>query len=289
MSGFLKSWFGYSSKQKKKSHKNRGESALEQQVTIFMADTDPRHPKCTYRVPAIYQFEDYIFAFAEQRLDTSNDWGRMNIGLRRAPTNNPMQFSAYIPLPELPGGLRAMNPCPVACTTSGNLFVLVAGISPRVKEPQILQGECHEDFRIFVTQSGDFDDNWSDWKDITHGLKQGLPVNSKFFVVGPGHGVETEDEDLVVPGYFYRGVESFSSDKMDLPNARFAAPYNNVGCACTVVSEDQGKIWELAGALSSHIIGFRCYFIYSIQCSNITLKCFLRVKIAHFRSSTLFL
>ena len=222
---------------------------------IFYTSVDFEVSASHYRKPAIYAFGSYLFAFCEQRLDTIKDYGIMHIGMRRIKASKIKKGSpeghkwdVYQQLPVL-DGFRTMNPCPVGCSDTNNLYLLVSAISVHVLESEILKGTSNEDFKIYVSCSSDFGDTWSDWKDITYNFSENLPVGAKFVVTGPGHGFEMQSGCLVVPGFFYRNPDLFKLNKsVHLSSNHLKYPFRNVGCSFCLLSTDKGRSWFISSS-----------------------------------------
>ena len=219
---------------------------------LFYPAVDTDVTPCHYRIPAVYSFGSYLFAFCEQRLDTSKDYGRMNIGLRKlclkdlGRCEDDSEWSKFCQLPLLEG-YRTMNPCPVGCKETGKLYVFVSAINAKIHEAEILKGRNTEDFKLFVTSTIDCGESWTPWQDITYNFNENVPVGSKFVVLGPGHGIELHSGRLVVPGYFYRMPSSFTEEILrQMPNGRKSPPYNNVGCSFCLISDDKGETWNIS-------------------------------------------
>ena len=218
------------------------DASLPTQADLFVHDEDGY---ATYRIPALVVTpQQTVLAACEGRKNNSDDWGRIDLLLRRSVdggrTWEPLRrLVAQEDLPAnlvrnaaaaaavaggVPGGFTINNPTWVTCTAEGATHFLY----------------CAEYFRCFIITSRDGGATFSSAREITsafEAFRQRDHYPWKVIAPGPGHGIELKSGRLVVPVW--------------LSTSTGGHPHRPSVCA-TIYSDDHGMTWQ-AGAIVAGI------------------------------------
>ena len=167
----------------------------------------------TYRIPAlVVTNEGTLLAFCEGRKYAINDWGEINIVLRRSFDNGASWEDMRVVHAD--GEHTIGNPCPVVDADTGTVWLAFTW----------------DNDRVFVMRSEDDGNSWSEPREITGDVKL---AGWTWYGTGPGHGVQLRGGRLVVPSYHIEGP-------------RLIWPFQH---SHIVYSDDHGATWELGGVL----------------------------------------
>jgi sialidase-1 len=133
----------------------------------------------TFKIPTmITAANGTILAFAEARVSNQEDWGKMDMVVRKSYDGG----DTWTPLEVLvtEGDLTIGNTVPVVDRTTGYIWILF----------------CKENNRCFKMNSQDNGETWSDPVDITSDVKLD---GWTWYAFGPTHGIQLQDGTLVIP------------------------------------------------------------------------------------------
>lgn len=130
-------------------------------------------------------------------------------------------------------GYRTMNPCPVYDRTNRKLFLFFICVKGSCTEWWQIGNYCNKTRLCYIT-SDDLGETWGGLTDLTKHLHKDWVT----FAVGPGHGLQTQDNRLIVPAYAYVGVK----------------PVKPVPRAVSLYSDDSGKTWQFGTLLEGKSI-----------------------------------
>ena len=135
----------------------------------------------TYRIPAlVVSTAETVLAFCEGRRDTADDFGKIDILLRRSNDAGRTWGDARIVVAD--GEQTCGNPCPTVDRHTGAVWL------PFCKNSQ----------EVFVTTSDDDGLRWSAPTDITDSVKD---PKWSYVGCGPGHGIQLQTGRLLIPSW----------------------------------------------------------------------------------------
>ncbi|CAJ1053520.1 sialidase-3-like [Xyrichtys novacula] len=216
--------------------------AEEDESTVFISKEDD-----VYRIPALFYDSDrkILLAFAEKR-KTSNDASAVALVMKtgtliedKTTQTVTTKWSELKLVKEAHlDGHRPMNPCPLYDKNSKTLFLFFICIEGTVSE--LFQICCNQNkARLCYITSKDGAQSWSEVTDLTDRLDE---IKSwATFAVGPGHGIQTEGNRLIVPVY---GYASCSPSCCCFIKFYCCTPY-----ALYLYSDDEGKTWKFSSRI----------------------------------------
>ncbi|KAF6728818.1 Sialidase-3 [Oryzias melastigma] len=134
---------------------------------------------------------------------------------------------------------RTMNPCPVYEKNNKVLFLFFICVWGNTTEKkQIVTGKNKT--RLCYVTSRDDGQTWSQAVDLTESVIGEAIHRWATFGVGPGHGIQLENNRLIVPAYAYYIPYRCGS---------FPVPFTVYPRALSIYSEDSGQTWHLGRML----------------------------------------
>ena len=179
------------------------------ETELFTSGAEGYH---TFRIPALVVSTDgTLLAFCEARKYAHDDWGEINIVLKRSfDSGTSWQRMQIVAAEE--GDITIGNPAPVVDRDTGKVWLAF----------------CRNNDQVFVTNSADDGATWSTPEEITRDAK--LPAWT-WYATGPGHGIQLKSGRLVIPADHYDGV-------------RQLWPFYH---SHIIYSDDHGSSWKIGG------------------------------------------
>ncbi len=243
----------------------------------------------TYRIPSIVATTNgTLLAVCEGRKTGRGDAGDIDLLIKRSFDNGRTWSGQQIIWDD--GTNTCGNPCMVVDEQRGTIFLLSTWNRGDDHEKEILAGIKKDTRKVFVLESSDNGQSWSEPLDITAdvklpqwrwyatgpgvgiqlktGEKKGrlvVPANHSFAAITPGvqfgsHAIYSDDHgqtwklsDTVMPGFNENQIVELSDGKL-LMNAR---NYRYRGSRCLAFSSDGGETWPYT-AYESNLIEPRC-------------------------------
>ncbi|MHB9754099.1 sialidase family protein [Streptomyces sp. BYX5S] len=185
----------------------------------------------SFRIPAAVTAHDgTLLAFCEGRRDSREDYGDIDIVLRRSTdggrTWGPLQAAVAH------GDDLAGNPAPVALA-SGRVLLVHVRNAAAATEDAIRRGRVSaaDGRRVWVTHSDDHGLTWAPGRDVTATTKK---ANWRWYATTPGHAVLTREGRVVVPAN-----HSLPPTGTDTGTE---GTYNGGHC---LLSDDDGATWRI--------------------------------------------
>ena len=191
-----------------------------------------------YRIPGIVvTAKGSVLAYCEARKNNGNDWGRIDVMLRRS-TDGGKNWSAPMLMAEndgsfvnnpvalernlvKPGEFTIGNPVAIACRNGAVFFIYTI-----------------DNWRCYCRRSDDDGATFGKAIDITNSFENlRADYAWKVIAAGPGHGIELKSGRLVVPFW------------MSLANGRGA---HRPSAVATIYSDDQGSTWKRGAIVCNH-------------------------------------
>ena len=168
----------------------------------------------TCRIPALVTTTSgSLLAFCEGRRDGLDDFGRIDIVLRRSTDAGATWDEQRLVHAE--GGETIGNPSPVVDAETGIVWLAF----------------CRNSDRVFLTRSGDDGLTWSSPEEIT--TRGAKAPHWHWYATGPGHGIQLSTGRLLIP-----------CDHRDGPRPQ--TPYSH---SHALYSDDHGRSWRHGEAL----------------------------------------
>ncbi|XP_043934134.1 sialidase-2-like isoform X2 [Protopterus annectens] len=203
-----------------------------QKQTVFT----PGHK--SYRIPALhFRPEPKVFlAFAEERIDNVDE-NAESLVMRRGVFNEVSREVEWGQTETLHTaqlqGYRSMNPCPVFDEETKTLFLFFIAVEGHISEMYQIKNKKNLVHLCYIT-SKDEGRTWGGVIDLTETVIGKTHKEWATFAVGPGHGLQLQDEfqTLIIPAYAYiiRGANE--------------CPKPQAFC---FISQDHGHSWSIGG------------------------------------------
>lgn len=182
----------------------------------------------TFRIPALVTTKSgRIIAFAEGRVNNSSDNGNIDIVMKSSGDGGKTWSKLTVIWND--DNNACQNPAPVIEKQTGKIFMLVTRKLATDKEPDIIDQKSTEAIRVFVMESADEGQNWSDPKEIT---KEVNPGNWTWYATGPCHGIQLESGK-------YKGRLVIPCDHIEAGTKKYFSH--------TIYSDNNGTTWQLGG------------------------------------------
>ena len=209
------------------------------QVPLFTSGKEGYH---TFRIPALaVSARGTLLAFCEGRVESSSDWGNIDIVLKRSLDHG----QTWQPIQVIVDADQdtAGNPTPVVDRDTGTIWLPFTRNLAQGPETMIVEGKAPR--TVWLTWSEDDGETWAEPVEITHDVK--FP-NWTWYATGPGHGIQLANGRLVVPCDHVLGTtpEYLESGWHALPGF-----YAHNGHAHIIYSDDHGKTWQTGGIAQS--------------------------------------
>ena len=185
--------------------------SMFREVELFTSGSGGYH---TYRIPAmVTTASGTLLAFCEGRRDDPDDFGKIDILLRRSTDAGATWDEQRLVHGE--GEETIGNPSPVVDLVTGTVWLAF----------------CRNQDRVFLTRSEDDGLTWSCPEEIT--TRGAKAPHWHWYATGPGHGIQLTTGRLLIP-----------CDHRVAPRPQ--APYS---CSHALYSDDHGRTWRHGEAL----------------------------------------
>lgn len=192
---------------------------------LFESGSDGYH---TFRIPAIISTaEGSILAFAEGRKNGSSDTGDIDLVMKKSSDGGKTWSKLKVLWDD--GDNVCGNPAPVVDRSSGTIFLLSTWNLGEDHESEIIRQTSKDSRRIFILESSDEGNSWSQPREITSSVKQ---EDWTWYATGPCHGIQ------VSTGRF--------KDRLIIPCDHIEAETKKY-FSHIIYSDDHGKSWHLGG------------------------------------------
>ncbi|KAM9321143.1 sialidase-3 [Gastrophryne carolinensis] len=191
----------------------------------------------TYRIPGLLYIEQHsmFLAFAEKRSSPKDSHALYLVMRRGEDRNGEVQWEAMTDVAnaKLPGH-RTMNPCPVYDRDTNTIFLFFICVVQHWSElAQIFTGRNAA--RLCYITSTDHGRSWSHLVDVTEEVLGNDLKNCATLAVGPGHGIQYSNGQLVLPAYLYY---------IHCRVCGIPVPWTTNPHAFVFFSDNHGKTWE---------------------------------------------
>lgn len=182
----------------------------------------------TFRIPAIVSTtKGNIIAFAEGRKHGSSDTGDIDLVMKKSSDGGKTWSDLKVIWDD--GDNVCGNPAPVVDRSTGIIYLLSTWNLGEDHESEIIRQTSKDTRRIFILESGDEGNTWSNPKEITSSVKQD---NWTWYATGPCHGIQVKNgkykDRLIIP-----------CDHIEAKTKKY---FSHI-----IYSDDQGKSWHLGG------------------------------------------
>jgi len=190
------------------------------------------------RIPSIIKAADgTLLAFAEAR-KTAGDAGDIDLVCRRSSDQGKSWSEMFTIWDD--GENTCGNPCPVLDQQSGTIFLLMTQNLGHDGERDIIRGTAESTRTVWVAQSDDHGNTWTQPGEITSEVKK---PEWGWFATGPGVGIQIQQGPrqgrLVVPCDFsYTVIEEDQQYEYG---------------SHVIYSDDHGKTWQLGGTITPKV------------------------------------
>lgn len=193
---------------------------------LFESGSDGYH---TFRIPAIISTaEGSILAFAEGRKNGSSDTGDIDLVMKKSSDGGKTWSKLKVLWDD--GDNVCGNPAPVVDRSSGTIFLLSTWNLGEDHESEIIRQTSKDTRRIFILESRDEGNSWSQPREITSSVKQ---EDWTWYATGPCHGIQ------VSTGKF--------KDRLIIPCDHIEAETRKY-FSHIIYSDDRGKSWHIGGS-----------------------------------------
>ena len=182
-----------------------------------------------FRIPAIIKTnKGTLLAFAEARKNNCGDAGDIDIVVRRSADNGKTWGNLITVWDD--GANTCGNPAPVMDERTGKIILLSTWNLGSDREHEIIDRTSKDTRRVFVLNSADDGQTWSEAKDITQDVKL---ASWTWYATGPCNGIQVKNRKfknrLVIP-----------CDHIEAGTKRY---FSHV-----IYSDDGGENWKLGGS-----------------------------------------
>lgn len=196
------------------------------QTEVFAAGQDGYD---TYRIPStVTTAKGTVLAFCEGRKDSANDFGDIDIVLKRSMDKGATWSPLHVIIDD--GTMSCNNPSPVADPMSNTVVLVFTKHPGEDSESKILDGRA-EPCTVWVTRSTDDGATWSPSREITQQVS--MP-EWRWYATGPCHGIRLNSGRIVVPCNHSLG------------------PDHTTWYSHAIASDDWGETWTLLGSAGPH-------------------------------------
>lgn len=197
---------------------------------LFVSGTEGYH---TFRIPtATMTSRGTVLAFAEGRKHTVEDYGHIDVVLKRSFDNG----QTWEPMQVVAGDEAHTfgNACPVVDRSTGTIWLLLCWNLAEGGEEHIRQGRAPRE--VYVTCSRDDGLTWSEPRHITGDVK---PADWSWYATGPCHGIQLACGRLLIP----------CNHMVFDPQTGYSQPNR----AHVMYSDDHGEHWHLGGIVEGPV------------------------------------
>ncbi|MGL6160666.1 sialidase family protein [Microbulbifer sp.] len=185
-----------------------------------------------YRIPTIIQAPNGdLLAFAEGRVNSCDDFGKIHIVMKRSTDNGNSWSDATVVASN--GNYQAGNPGVVVDTMAKLPTVWLLFNKADHDQTDIEHGKGRR--TVFVTCSDDNGQTWSPERDIT---EQVNPADWRWYGIGPGHGIQLRSQTF--------------AGRLFIPAYHTTASEGSVPFSHAIWSDDHGRSWQLGGTVGEH-------------------------------------
>jgi sialidase-1 len=165
-----------------------------------------------------------LLAFAEGRRTSAGDSGDVDLVVKRSRDGGETWSSLQVVGDNGPNTFG--NPCPVLDRRTGTIWLLTTQNLGSDHEKDIVAGTSQAGRTVWVMKSDDDGVTWSSPTDITGSVKQ---AGWTWYATGPGAGVQTRDNRLVIP-------------------ANHAEAGSGISRSHIIFSDDSGRTWKVGAS-----------------------------------------
>ena len=189
---------------------------------VYVASEAAYH---TFRIPSVMAtVKGTLLAFAEGRRTSAGDSGDVDLVVKRSRDGNETWSSLQVVGDNGPNTFG--NPCPVLDRRTGTIWLLTTQNLGSDHEKDIVAGTSQAGRTVWVMKSDDDGVTWSSPTDITGSVKQ---AGWTWYATGPGAGVQTRDNRLVIP-------------------ANHAEAGSGISRSHIIFSDDSGRTWKVGAS-----------------------------------------
>ena len=200
-----------------------GQKPFFRQIDVFVSGTEGYH---TFRIPSVIVAPNgTVLAFCEGRKTSRSDTGDIDIVLKKSFDNGITWQPMKVVWDD--GENVCGNPCPVVDSETGIIWLLLTHNLGQDHEKEIIAGTSEGTRTVWVMNSTDNGDTWSEPVEITESTR--MP-GWAWYATGPGVGIRLLGGRLVIPCDFItiKG-EDWGSH--------------------VIYSDDHGATWKLGGTV----------------------------------------
>lgn len=182
-----------------------------------------------FRIPAIVQTAGgELLAFAEGRTNGCSDTGDIDLVMKRSTDGG--QHWGRLQVVWDDSTNTCGNPAPVVDATDGRIFLLSTWNLGIDHESEIIAQASEDTRRVYVMQSADEGESWSEAREITASVKDS---SWTWYATGPGSGIQLQQPP-------HAGRLMVACDHIEAGSKRY---FSHV-----IYSDDHGQSWQLGGS-----------------------------------------
>ncbi|XP_030631164.1 sialidase-3-like [Chanos chanos] len=162
-----------------------------------------KNSKVIYRIPALFYFEEkeMFLAFAEKRSGPRDEDAEVLVMSKLHKGDNQWSEPGELQKAHMKP-CRTMSPCPVYERTTKTLYLFFNCVYDKVPERTQIDKKINLARLCYITTKDA--QTWSEVTDLTDVGEIGEKVKDwSTFAIGPGHGIQTENNTLIIPAYAY--------------------------------------------------------------------------------------